>query len=185
MRSANSTIQQVNNFTITIVNRQRAQKINLRFLRQIADALLADLKIEDAELGVHLVAALEMTRLNEKFFRHQGSTDVITFNYTDDGSAGCPKPGAIGTSRPTLHGEIFICVDEAVVQASHFKTNWQSEVVRYIVHGVLHLLGYDDSRSREWRKMKLAENRLLRRLSRRFSLAQLARPAKLSPCKSH
>ncbi len=57
---------------VFIANRQRTRKINLRLLKQIAEALLADLKIEDAELGVHLVAAPEMTRLNETFLRHAG-----------------------------------------------------------------------------------------------------------------
>jgi len=174
---------------VVLANRQRTRKINLRLLKRITAVLLADLKIEGAELGVHLVAEPEMIRLNEKFLRHRGSTDVIAFDYTDDAKTGHPrpaiKPGAIGTSRPAVHGEIFTCVDEAVVQANHFKTNWQSEVVRCIVHGVLHLLGYDDSSSRERRKMKRAENRLLRGLARRFSLAQLARPAKLAACKSH
>ncbi len=173
---------------VVLANRQRTRNLNLRWLKQIANALLVDLKIEDAELGVHLIATPEMTRLNEKFLRHQGSTDVITFDYTDNGRASRPqpaaKPGVIGTSRPTLHGEIFICVDEAVLQARKFGTSWQSEIVRYLVHGILHLLGHDDSRADERRKMKREEDRRLRELSRRFSLAHLARPAKLSACKN-
>lgn len=153
------------------------------------DALLADLEIEHADLGVYLIAAPEITRLNETHLRHAGSTDVITFDYSDFGRAGSPQPyaepGAIGTSRPTLHGEIFICVDEAVRQARRFRTSWQSELVRYLVHGVLHLLGHDDSRAAARRKMKNEEDRRVRKLSRRFSLAQLDRTAKLPACKNH
>jgi probable rRNA maturation factor len=174
--------------SVVATNRQRTQKIDLRLLKQIAGALLADLKIADAELGVHLVAAPEMTRLNETFLRHQGSTDVITFDYSDNGRAGCPRPaarpGATGTSRPALHGDIFICVDEAAWQARKFRTSWPSEIVRYLIHGVLHLLGHDDSQAGRRRKMKCEENRRLRALSRRFSLAQLGRTAKLSACKN-
>ena len=51
-------------------------------------------------------------------------------------------------AEPKIHGEMFICVDEAIVQAKKFKTNWQSEVVRYIIHGILHLLGHDDLNAR-------------------------------------
>ena len=76
-------------------------------------------------------------------------------------------------TRPTLHGELFICVDVALAQAKEFKSSWQAEVVRYVVHGVLHLLGHDDLKPHLRRKMKREENRLVRRLSRRFSLAQL------------
>jgi probable rRNA maturation factor len=123
-----------------------------------------------------------MTTLNETFLQHEGSTDVITFDYVDNGRAGSPLPagGAHGVTRPTLHGEIFICVDEALLQARKFKTAWQPEIVRYVVHGVLHLLGHDDSQPAARRKMKREETRLLRGLSRRFSLAQLGRGDKLS-----
>ena len=78
-----------------------------------------------------------------------------------------------------IHGEIFICVDEAVLQARKFGTSWQSEIVRYIVHGVLHLLGFDDSSAGARHKMKREENRRLGGLSRRFTLAQLSRPARI------
>jgi probable rRNA maturation factor len=182
-RHTASTFQPFNAPTIAVTNRQRTRKIHLRLLKQIADALLADLGNESAELGIHLVGTREMIRLNSKFLQHQGSTDVITFDYSDCGRAGCPqpaaRPGAMRTSRPTLHGEIFICVDEAVRAARRFRTTWQSEIVRYLVHGVLHLRGHDDSHPGVRRKMKREEGRRLRALSRRFSLAQLAGAAKL------
>ncbi|MGA2854319.1 MAG: rRNA maturation RNAse YbeY, partial [Verrucomicrobiota bacterium] len=68
---------------VVIANRQRARKIDSRLFKKIAEALLADLKIKEAELGINLVAAREMTLLNETFLRHEGSTDVITFDYSD------------------------------------------------------------------------------------------------------
>jgi probable rRNA maturation factor len=151
---------------VTIHNRQRVRAVNKNYLRRIALALLTERpQIEQADLGIYLVAEMEMTRLNEMFLRHQGSTDVVTFDYSD--------------FRRQLHGEIFICVNEAVVQARTFQTSWQSEIVRYLVHGVLHLLGHGDLRGDARRKMKREEDRLLRRLSRRFSLAQLARRTRL------
>ena len=97
---------------------------------------------------------------------------MITFDHLN------PEPG-IRNPALKLHGELFVCVDEAVAQAKQFRTTWQSEVVRYIVHGVLHLLGHDDLKPALRRKMKRAENRLVRRLAGRFSLAQLAGPVKL------
>jgi len=167
---------------IVIASRQRMRKINPRRLKIIAGALLADLKIGEAELGINLVAAREMTLLNATFLRHEGSTDVITFDYSDDGRAGSPLPagGTDGVPRPTLRGEIFISVDEAISQSKIFKTSWQSEIARYLIHGVLHLLGHDDGCPSDRRRMKQAESRLLRKLSRRFSLAQLGRAIKLA-----
>jgi probable rRNA maturation factor len=158
---------------IVISNRQRSEKINARLLRQITSALLSDLKLTDAELGIHLVGSREMARINWQFLRHAGSTDVITFDHRAADSALPPAQGR-------LHGELFIGVDDAVAQATQFQTTWQSEVVRYVVHGVLHLLGHDDLRPELRRKMKRQENRLLRRLEQSFSLAQLSRAARIS-----
>ncbi len=84
------------------------------------------------------------------------------------------------TSHPALHGEIFICIEDAVKQAREFETMWQSELVRYIVHGILHLKGFDDLILAERKKMKREENRLLNHLSRRFTLSSLRRPIKTS-----
>jgi len=150
---------------LAIANRQRTKKINTRLLKQIASELFAELKILDADLGIALVSAKEMATVNWQFLQHEGATDVITFDHE--------------STRTKLHGELFICVDVAVTQAKEFKSSWQSELVRYFVHGVLHLLGYDDLKPELRRKMKREENRLVRLLAKRFSLAQLSGAAKL------
>ena len=64
-------------------------------------------------------------------------------------------------------------MDEAVLQARKFDTSWQSEIVRYIIHGVLHLVGFDDSSAGARRKMKREENRRLREITRCFPLSKL------------
>ena len=158
---------------VLIINRQRTKKINARLLKQIVEELLAELKITSAELGIHLVGAKEMARINRQFLGHVGSTDVITFDHSEKRKAESGKQKAI-------HGELFICVDDAVAQAKEFKTDWQSEAVRYVVHGVLHLLGYDDLQPDLRREMKREENRLVRRLEKRFALAQLSRTVKMA-----
>ena len=158
---------------LLIAIRQRTKKISTPHLRQITTALLAELKVVEADLGIALVGAKEMARVNWQFLQHEGSTDVITFDYRDAGTQSAP-------SKIQIHGELFICVDDAIAQAKQFGSTWQSEVVRYLVHGVLHLLGYDDLQPALRRVMKRAENRLVRRLAARFSLAQLARPVKMS-----
>lgn len=144
---------------VSIFNCQRTRKINLPLLKQIGEALLGELGIQKAELEINLVAAGAMTRLNEKFLHHAGSTDVITFDYRN--------------TEFQVRGEIFICVDEAVLQARRFRTGWPLEIVRYLIHGVLHLLGHDDAHAVKRRKMKREENRLLRKISRQFSLARV------------
>jgi rRNA maturation RNase YbeY len=166
------TLQSFNNSTIVIANRQRVKKINARLLKQIVSELFIELNITEADLGITLVGAKKMARVNRDFLQHEGSTDVITFDHAE-------KRKAESGKRKHLHGELFICVEEAVLQAKEFGTSWQSEIMRYIVHGVLHLLGYDDLKPHLRRAMKREENRLVRRLARRFALAELSRPAKM------
>jgi rRNA maturation RNase YbeY len=143
-------------------NRQRARPLNTKFLRNVLRALLIDeLSQDDFEIGVSIIGEEAMTRMNEGYLRHKGSTDVITFDYTD-------------ANRPTcLAGEIFVCLDEALVQAPRFRVSWQNELIRYAVHGILHLSGYDDKSTAARRKMKREENRFMRRLAARFKLEQL------------
>ena len=161
-------------------------------LRTVVNGLFSELpQVETADLGIFLVAAPEMIRLNETFLRHSGSTDVITFDYTTQPTGEPSQEGksasrAVFSSPPmgqgwVLHGEIFICLDEAVAQARKFRTTWQSELVRYLIHGVLHLLRYDDHRDAARRHMMQAEDELLKSLSARFALSRLARKPKLRP----
>jgi probable rRNA maturation factor len=153
--------------TVAFANRQRTKKINLRLLNRMVNALLANLEVGEAEIGICLIATPEMTQLNETFLKHKGSTDVITFDY-----AAPEKRKAESGKRKYLYGEIFVCMDEAVSQARKFGTSWQSEIIRYIIHGVLHLLGFNDSSAGTRRKMKREENRRLREITRHFPLSK-------------
>jgi probable rRNA maturation factor len=159
---------------LVLRNLQHSRAVNLRFLRRITKALLLEcFHIESFDLGIYLVNRLEMTRLNETFLRHEGPTDVITFDYSQKAGS---KSGLSGLDS-SLHGEIFICVDEAVAQARRFRATWQMELARYLVHGILHLQGYDDQQPAARRKMKLKENRLLRQAARQFDLAKITADA--------
>lgn len=170
--------------TLSLLNRQRVRRVDFRLLRRIVQALLRETWPEGSfDLAIYAVAEPEMTLLNETFLHHKGSTDVITFDYAERAgqvarqtrSRARVRPGRDrrGTSPTLLHGEIFVCLDEAVSQARRFHATWQSELVRYIVHGALHLLGYDDRGGRASRRMKEAENALVQQLARQFDLHSL------------
>lgn len=167
---------------LVLRNRQRACRVNIPLLRHILRFLLDKLVVvKTYELGVHLVSEPEMVRLNETFMRHAGSTDVITFDHTLTPDVKSllknyrkPESPHVGCHE-RMHGEIFVCMDEAMRQARRFRTSWQSELVRYVVHGALHLCGFDDQRPAARRIMKREENRLLHEVARRWPLAQLTR----------
>src|SRR5512146_1229077 len=74
---------------LTLANRQRARRVDMRLLRQVIRTLLEQLlQLDRFALGVYLVGAPEITRLNETFLRHQGPTDVIAFDYNEANSDG-------------------------------------------------------------------------------------------------
>jgi rRNA maturation RNase YbeY len=173
--------------TLLIRNRQCAVPVNVRYLRRLIGFFLRDLAPKHPfDLGIYLVRPPEMARLNETFLRHKGSTDVITFDYGFGVPASAGRKSFHASHQAgsrsrlkaelrTVHGEIFVCLDEAVSQARRFRTTWQSELARYVIHAVLHLNGYDDRHAAARRKMKREENRLLRQLSTVCPVSKLAR----------
>jgi probable rRNA maturation factor len=160
--------------SLFIKNRQRTIPVNVRYLRWLTRSVLQDLLfVEDFDLAIYIVRAPEMAKLNETFLQHKGSTDVITFDYSDN-------PSLIAHhSSPFLHGELFIGIDDAVAQAREFRTTWPSELARYVIHGILHLRGHDDLKPAARRKMKREEDRLLKKISESFPLRKIADKPKL------
>lgn len=67
--------------------------------------------------------------VNKKFLNHDYFTDIITFDYCEDN---------------TISGDLFISVDSVRDNATHYDASFDQELHRVIVHGVLHLIGYDD-----------------------------------------
>jgi len=150
---------------LQIRNRQRIRPMDIPLLRRILRHLLeSEMAIASYALGIHFIEPRQMSQLNENYLDHAGSTDVITFDHSEGGAG-------------QMYGELFISVADAVVQAREFRTTWPAEVVRYLIHGVLHLRGYDDLAAAPRRLMKREENRLLRKLEKQFNLRQVAKPS--------
>ncbi len=158
-------------FQLNVLNRQKACRIDAKLLKSITLYLLKNLlHIDSATLAVHLVGEKEMALTNQKFLNHEGSTDVVTFDTKEIFSE---LYGS--TNPPALCGELYICLDDAIKQANQFDAIWQSELVRYIVHGVLHLQGYDDLSTAKRKLMKAKENQLLHQLELNFNLGLLGK----------
>jgi probable rRNA maturation factor len=154
---------------LALRNRQRTRALNTPLLRRVILHLLQnEFAVIEYELGFHFVAAEEMARVNKQFLQHEGSTDVITFDHNE------------GNAETELRGEIFISIPDAVEQAREFGTTWQSELARYIIHGLLHLRGFDDLQPAKRRVMKREENRLLKKTSEQFPVCSLAHSRALS-----
>lgn len=146
---------------MAVANRQSHQRVSLRAIRRWALAALHALR-HGGDVAIHVIGAREMTRLNQQFLQHEGSTDIITFDH--------------GSSPGRLVGELFISIPDAVAQAASFRTSWEAELGRYIIHGLLHLAGEDDREPANRRRMKRRENALLRRLSAQIPPCSLRSP---------
>jgi len=119
-------------------------------LRLIARELLILLKQERAELSIALVGDQEMRPLNAKYRRKNRTTDVLSFFVTD-------RPKA----APALLGDVIISVEQARRQAKAGQQTLNVEMATLLIHGVLHLLGYDHERSERQAKRMFALERKL------------------------
>ena len=145
---------------LTIANRQRTHKIKIRVLREITTVLLAELAGPAASLEINLVSPAQMAKVNQRFLQHEGPTDVITFE-------GDPAHGTAG--------EICVSADTAAAYAREHRRDFSAELILYLVHGWLHLAGYDDLQPAKKRVMRRAEARAVKLLQTagvrpRFSL---------------
>jgi probable rRNA maturation factor len=134
---------------IYVRNRQRAVRLDVAALQQFAQrALMLALRAKPKrrssadfprEIGVVLISDRRMSILHRRFMNEAGPTDVITFQ----------------------HGEIFISVDTAQRQSRQFGTSTVDEIQLYLVHGILHLQGFDDQSAAQRARMRAAETALL------------------------
>jgi rRNA maturation RNase YbeY len=95
-----------------------------------------------------------MRRINRTYFGRNSDTDVIAFPYGDDESE---------AGGGVLLGDIVVSVHRARVQAREWHTDINREILLYIVHGILHLCGYDDTRPRERKRMEARQDYILKR----------------------
>ena len=136
---------------IVVRNLQRARRINVRDLERFAKAALARcLKIRKRvptelmrlrEISVLLVSDRRMTGLHRQFLGKSAPTDVLTFQ----------------------HGEIVVSVETAARNARRFGNSLGQELRLYLVHGLLHLHGFDDRNNADAKKMEAAQWRILER----------------------
>jgi rRNA maturation RNase YbeY len=129
--------------------------VDRRLLRARARQVLRELGREAGELSVALVDDAEIQRLNAAWRDRARPTDVLAFSLEE---------GPHAERRGRLLGDVVIGVETAARQARARRRSLDDEVARLLVHGALHLVGYDHLRAREARRMRAQERKLLRAL---------------------
>ena len=84
-----------------------------------------------------------LREMNQKYLKHDYHTDVISFNYSEGDQ---------------ISGDVFISIDQVHINAKIFNEHFDHELRRVMVHGVLHLIGFDDGKKSEKQLMRKLEN---------------------------
>lgn len=123
--------------TILIENRQGKQSVKTEELERVARRILSVLECPDAELSVLLVDDEQIHAINRDYLEHDYPTNVISF-------AMCEGEG--GGLHPEILGDVVISTETAARDAHEAGTSFESELYFLLLHGTLHLLGYDHER---------------------------------------
>lgn len=123
-----------------------------RWIEEKLRAVFDQLKLESLALNVVIVDDDAIADMHARFLDVEGTTDVITFDLSD---------AAPDSTARRIDGELYICLDEAARQAEKFDHSVEAELLLYAVHGLLHLLGYDDHDPENHRIMHDTEDQLL------------------------
>ena len=136
---------------VRLVNAQREVRVPMGRMRGLAAFAIEKLRIRaPGMIEITFLGKQAMRRLNRRHKRHDWVTDVLSFRYDGDATA------------PTTVGEILIAPSQARAYARKAGLNETQELGRYVVHGLLHWLGYEDRTEREQGLMRKREDRLLR-----------------------
>ena len=119
---------------IWINNRQRTTVLSQEKVRKKAAKILSALGLSDRELSLTLINDRAMAHLNRETFGRRGPTNVIAFPLDD-----APSPNG----PPALLGEVVISLQTTRRQAQEFGWPWQELLDFFLIHGILHLLGFD------------------------------------------
>ncbi len=137
--------------TVPVVNAHPSRRAPVRRIARLVRGTLRGERIGEARVTVVMVDSRRIRRINRRYLAHDFVTDVISFPLE---------------SRPRLEGEMYINLDRARSQAREFGVTVWNETVRLVVHGALHLAGYDDRSPRAERRMRERQEHLVARFAR-------------------
>jgi len=137
---------------IQIANRQKGHPISLRKLRRRTRIILDALKSPEGEISILLVDDLQIAAMNRRFLGREGPTNVIAFPMQE---------GRFSGLSPNLLGDVVISVDTAHREARSAGLALDERVTQLLVHGMLHLCGYDHEHDAAEARRMAAKSRAL------------------------
>lgn len=114
----------------------------------ILEIISSEIRVKPGEVNVSFISDRKIKSLNRLYHGRDFSTDVLAFDLSND--------------NKELVADIYISADTAVSNSKIFSTDPQTELYLYVIHGMLHLAGYDDHRPRETKLMRKKEKAYLK-----------------------
>lgn len=132
-------------FTIEIADEQQTHGVNYARLKQGVKRVLQEAGIRSAEISIAIVDDPQMHELNRQYLEHDYPTDVLSFVLERD------------EVEKSLDGEIIVSADYAAREAARYGWTTDDELLLYVLHGCLHLVGHDDTTPEAKQAMREAE----------------------------
>lgn len=137
---------------ITVHNKQKDLLLSPSQAKKILLLLLKELHISTDEIIVHFVTEAKIAEIHGDFFSDPTPTDCMSFPID-------PPSTPASEENHRILGEIFVCPKVAMEYAGKKKLNPYTETALYMIHGFLHLLGYDDLEPIARKKMRFMEKK--------------------------
>jgi len=139
----------VASFTIEINDDDQPHQVDRSRLKKAVRLILKDAGLESAEISLAVVDDVRMHALNRQHLSHDYPTDVLSFVLDHN------------SKKKSLDGEIIVSADYAAREASRYGWTADDELLLYVIHGALHLIGHDDTTSAGQQAMREAETKYL------------------------
>lgn len=134
---------------LEILDEQDELAVDLKQVRTLCERILDDANVKSGKINVVLVNSDTIQQFNRDFLQHDYPTDVITF------------PSEFQQSKGFLEGEVLVCTEIAKDRAEEFGWTAVEELLLYVVHGMLHLVGYDDATPEQQENIQAKERHYL------------------------
>ena len=133
---------------VRIFNQSKLKSLRKQPLRKLASAIWNAHRNDRCDLTITFVPVEMIVDLNQRYLQRSYRTDVISFNLGPD-----PEGKIIG--------DIYICPEVAEENARQYRCPFEEELARLVIHGVLHVIGFDDASREERETMRHLENKYL------------------------
>ena len=154
-------------YEIAITDSQDIMPLDSAMLRDVTQKTLSEEGVVSAVISLALVDNDTIRNLNRQYLNHDYDTDVLSFLLECEIASGDAhlqdrsQPGVRGLGK-RIEGEIVISTETAVLAAARYGWTPPNEIILYLVHGLLHLTGYDDQSESEKLVMRSREREILR-----------------------